>query len=133
MQVIGSSTKFDIAYISTVVTNNFYLKTSKIRRKTSWMEFGLVKLQAYHAYWNYTIHRLYHRFKTNLKKIILEKCLWCTRILLELCKLNFPEEALKLRRIYKKTWLVKAFQFSCRSRVYPCNFNENRIHHKGFP
>ena len=73
------------------------------------MEFVLVKLQAYHAYWNSTIHRLYHRFKTNLKKIILEKCLCCTRILLELCKLDFPEEALKTPTYLQENLIGESF------------------------
>ena len=40
----------------------------------------------------------------------------------------------KLWHIYKRTSLVEvSFQFSCRSRAYPCNFKRNRLHHKGFP
>ena len=76
---------------------------------------------------NASISRLYNRLfseydpKTSyVQNNVLEKRLWCTSVLIKLCKLDVSTQVLK---IYQKTSLVVAsFQDSCRSRASVCKF-----------
>ena len=66
---------------------------------------------------NATISRLYNRFfseydlKTSyVKNNVLEKCLWCTSILIKLCKsLDLSKEVLKIPMYLPKSVLDGSF------------------------
>ena len=91
---------------------------------------------------NATISRLYNRFfseydlKTSyIQNNVLEKCLWCTSVLIKLCKLlDLSKEVLKIPMYLPKSILGGSF-FSGQVQVQslPRQIYLKLIHHRVFP
>ena len=52
---------------------------------------------------------------------------------IKLCNLELSEEMLIVLMCKKTSMVETFFQYSCKSRVYPCKFIKIWLHHSGFP